>query len=750
MMLVILTDGSRRRVFSPEHAPLSLEPYHDLCYTTMLLVAFYFAISTLAEACQPDGDHAVTCQTDKCETVGDAEICTQCKAGGVPIDGFCWPFNAPQVVLAGCTGKDGADLASSATVCEKCDSGYFLFMGGCFKKGSESSQTLGDSICETAQDGRCTKCKADGNVFQNNADTVTLGNECVLCSDITQRDGVMGVAKCLQCTAPNSKKGAATCTACADGSFVSNKACVDCNQNCATCTGSTQNECASCKDGKYLKEDTHTCVAGTGDTCGANNYADKRTWRCKSCTEITDCDTCVYDEQLNGPKCKTCGSSKIVQTEIDGRASCVELNTCTENGQPGTHFRSDGNKKCIACSDTTTEVAQKDQGIAKCKTCTKADGATQPVCSVCLDGFYFDTTCKPCERNCKTCSAQNTCIDCIDGYFLNINACAEKCAEHCATCKKAGDINACTKCMPGYFLIDSTEGIKECALCTEVSKGGREGCSACSNTGGFKCTDCKANYQKEGSPDNCACRKTCEDETACGGTAGACDAKIVDSTGKTLNYCSLCGNPAAFPIDGKCTASKEGNQCSQGVCTQCAQGYFLYMGGCYSTANPPGNLMCKTANGGICTEAASDKYFAVFGAAKTDQSVLACGNPLGTAVGEKTYVGVLDCIACTGPEALVTDGMAAATCTACGEGRKPNKSGTGCAACSDANCRHCRVDGVCEECSSGFSLEGGKCVSTGGPNLSTGAIAGISVAAIVVVGGLVGFLCWWFICRGKA
>ena len=36
------------------------------------------------------------------------------------------------------------------------------------------------------------------------------------------------------------------------------------------------------------------------------------------------------------------------------------------------------------------------------------------------------------------------------------------------------------------------------------------------------------------------------------------------------------------------------------------------------------------------------------------------------------------------------------------------------------------------------------------PNLSSGAIAGISVAAVVVVGGLVGFLCWWFVCRGKA
>ncbi|ESU40412.1 Variant-specific surface protein [Giardia duodenalis] len=34
--------------------------------------------------------------------------------------------------------------------------------------------------------------------------------------------------------------------------------------------------------------------------------------------------------------------------------------------------------------------------------------------------------------------------------------------------------------------------------------------------------------------------------------------------------------------------------------------------------------------------------------------------------------------------------------------------------------------------------------------LSSGAIAGISIAVIAVVGGLVGFLCWWFVCRGKA
>ncbi|EFO61699.1 VSP [Giardia lamblia P15] len=220
-----------------------------------------------------------------------------------------------------------------------------------------------------------------------------------------------------------------------------------------------------------------------------------------------------------------------------------------------------------------------------------------------------------------------------------------------------------------------------------------------------------------------------------------------------MNYCSYCGGADDVPIDGRCVnkANANGNtECTAHKCPSCtAADYFLYMGGCYSTKKEPGNLVCTEAKDGKCI-APTSRYFAVPGAAKTGQSVLACGNPLGTTVDDKTYVGVKGCSQCTAPAQLEASGMAAATCTACGEGRKPNKSGTGCAACSDANCKHCRVDGVCEECSSGFGLEGGKCVSTGGPNLSTGAIAGISVAVVVVVGGLVGFLCWWFICRGKA
>eukprot|EP00701_Giardia_intestinalis_P000087 XP_001703911.1 VSP [Giardia lamblia ATCC 50803] len=72
--------------------------------------------------------------------------------------------------------------------------------------------------------------------------------------------------------------------------------------------------------------------------------------------------------------------------------------------------------------------------------------------------------------------------------------------------------------------------------------------------------------------------------------------------------------------------------------------------------------------------------------------------------------------------------------------------------CSVGDCKSCVMDDVCGECSDGFSIEGGRCVSSGTnrSGLSADAIAGISVAVVVVVGGLVGFLCWWFVCRGKA
>ncbi|EFO63115.1 VSP [Giardia lamblia P15] len=689
----------------------------------MLLIALCFMLSALAEGCQEHGDHVVTCQVNKCEIVNSIEICTECKAGGVPIDGFCWPASSPPAALAGCVP------GASSGVCTRCSSeGYFLFMGGCYKAGSTSSQTLGDSICETIQDGRCTKCKADGNVFQNKADSPALGSECILCSDTTGANKNTGVANCLKCTAPDSKEGAATCSECAAGTYKSpnGDTCTACDSPCKTCTAAGINKCTSCIAEYYLK-DENTCVNSGG--CGGNSYADELTMTCKACTTVHEqCTACSFDKAKGKPKCTDCGSNNTPRTSLDGTSTCVAktIEGCQGAGTPtAKEVFMKQDQTCALCNDNSVSTPGS-QGTLNCKTCTKSVSGTNPVCDECLEGYMKNSgnTCDACHSSCATCSLQD-------------------------------DKTKCQTCKTGFFL--KGEAPNECILCNDTTNGGREGCSVCSNDSGFKCTDCKTNYRKKGSSsDDYTCEKICEDETACGGTAGACDATVVDDQGNTKHYCSYCGEDNKFPIDGICTTEKGTNTCISHTCGSCAAGFFLYMGGCYDVSKAPGNYMCKiVGKEGICTEAANNKYFVVPGATSTEQSVLACANPLGTLAGGNAYVGVDGCSQCAAPDARSDGGMAVATCTACGEGKKPSKNGNGCVLCSVKDCKSCKADEKCEECSSGFSLENDKCVSAGasGGNksgLSTGAIAGIAVAAIVVVGGLVGFLCWWFICRGKA
>eukprot|EP00701_Giardia_intestinalis_P003843 XP_001707667.1 VSP [Giardia lamblia ATCC 50803] len=641
-----------------------------------------------------------------------------------------------------------------------------LFMGGCYKTESQP----GSEICTAAKDGLCTTCNTANGLFKNPATAPKSGSECILCWDTVGDGATKGVEGCATCTAPANNKGAATCTKCQDGYYKNAQTCVKCNEACLTCDGSGQNACTSCPEGKYLKTDSKTCVEASA--CAKGTYADEATRKCESCTAgsgaggtagVQECAACAYNKASGKLECSECtGGAKIPRVSLDGTSTCVAKDYAGCAGQDNALFIVEDKSKCLLCDDVETGTDPKDQGVAGCKACTKTSSA-KPTCTECLEGYKStgvgSVTCTPCHANCATCSAETA-------------------EDKCLTCKA------------GFFLVDVTGG-KKCVPCDSKTDNGIDGCAECDNsTGSLKCTKCKVNYKQSGTGP-VTCTKTCEDETACGGTSGACDAIVIDDKGNTKHYCSYCGDDSKVPIDGKCvdSGSINGNTCAKGVCTQCAQGYFLYMGGCYKVASPPGNLMCTEATtAGVCTEAANNKYFVVPGASNQNQSVLACGNPLGTLVGTqgtaKAYVGVLNCSQCTAPAALSDGGMAAAICTSCDSDRKPNRDGSGCFACAVSGCSHCNRDDMCEACNDGKKVSPGRkscvdkcpsnstdtdsvcvcddgyspdssgtsCVSmsTNRSGLSTGAIAGISVAVIAVVGGLIGFLCWWFLCRGKA
>ncbi|ESU37585.1 ATPase involved in DNA repair/chromosome segregation [Giardia duodenalis] len=125
------------------------------------------------------------------------------------------------------------------------------------------------------------------------------------------------------------------------------------------------------------------------------------------------------------------------------------------------------------------------------------------------------------------------------------------------------------------------------------------------------------------------------------------------------------------------------------------------------------------------------------------QSDSACSNALGTA-GCATCTGTGDaqtCLTCKDSAHFIQLDKKGCTSSCTGDGVIGDSAVTPkVCKCDSTNGYTLQSDGTCKKQSN----------NTNRGSLSTGAIAGISVAVIVIVGGLVGFLCWWFLCRGKA
>ncbi|ESU41536.1 Variant-specific surface protein, partial [Giardia duodenalis] len=301
---------------------------------------------------------------------------------------------------------------------------------------------------------------------------------------------------------------AAACNACQEGYFLSGQACTKCANTCVTCK-TDANTCTSCPEGKYLKDTG--CVADS--ECAGNTYPDPVTRTCKE-SGIADCTTCTYNATVSKPQCTACGGSKtLVKTEVDGTTTCVDAAGCATDNQPGSHFKTDDDK-CRLCSDDKTDASNApNKGIANCKTCTKNGNGQNPTCSACLDGYFYDGSSSVCTA----------------------------CGANCATCSEANNANKCSTCMAGFFL-KGTAGEGQCVPCGDTTQGGIDGCAECSGTAGsLKCTKCKPNRKPKSESGNYTCEeKTCEDETACGGTAGVCGAIVIGASGEMTCYCSQC------------------------------------------------------------------------------------------------------------------------------------------------------------------------------------------------------------------
>ncbi|EFO61959.1 VSP [Giardia lamblia P15] len=619
----------------------------------------------------------------------------------------------------------------------------------CEQSSSEEPGKCAQSKCDVVIGGSqyCSQCSKAGEAPVNGVCTAELdGNNCAtkICTQCAQGyflhkggcykiGGEVGSLICADTSSPGVRATAGVCEDCKSGYFKNPEAaanadsCISCGdqagftitggsgntykgvQNCATCQpperanpGSSQQKeamCESCVDGFF----------------GSNNCNQQCTDPCAACkTTATACTKCKP-----GPS-NTKEYFKVTNL-VEKTGECIAQDACTDTYFPTTDKA--GTKVCVTCNDET------NGGIKDCKTCISKDsvGIVKELtltCSTCKTDTnkpnVVGSQCFVCPNNdstkdCGKCSADNLCEECSGGKVLTPT---KLCLEDCSG-------------LPGYFM--DTEA-KQCVSCSKD-------CKECTGKA-TQCTACSPGrmlvYDKEGAYPYGTCVDQCVvAEGTVPGTCGTCGAKI----GGTA-YCSKCNVAAEVPVNGVCETNNARNApCAEadnaGGCNRCADGYFLFERGCYKTDKQPGMQVCSDATGsnGLC---------------KTCANGLPADN--GNCFAQKCH-------------------PSCKTCSTAGDASK-------CKVCADGYYRETAggTDGECKPCSQGkpgctlckHSDAGFTCLSTDPFNgdgddtkpvdppssnessLSTGAIAGISVAVIVVVGGLVSFLCWWFICRGKA
>ncbi|ESU40510.1 Variant-specific surface protein [Giardia duodenalis] len=586
----------------------------------------------------------------------------------------------------------------------------------------DASSNCGSANCEMVGTTQiCTNCVTG---------YVPINGKCVAkaasSSDITtagckKNDGGEADQTCGQCGAGyflhkggcyqiEGTPGSTICTTAGDAGI-----CQDCQAGYFKTPANveTSDSCIACGDttgvtvsGGATYKGVANCATCTAPQAGGSGG----TATCTACVDGKYGDTCATDCDANCKACKgtatqctSCKDSGNNQyfkegTNGDGTGTCV-----AEDGCGNTHFPVAADKKCYPCSNTDKG------GIASCQTCSKTE--TTLKCLTCSDPKKPNTTgtaCVACTiTDCANCNEENVCEACTNSKKLSPlkDACLDACPAgtydsqgvctfchlSCAECNGNANQDSCTACYPGHVL-NKTD----------------------SSTAGTCIPECTGRYAEN-----------CE--------AGMCTAVLGGS-----KYCSRCKS-GFVPVDGLCVsagtrAPPTGCTPGDGVCSSCTGTYFLQSGGCYLSTAYPGKTLCSSAQNGQCQT---------------------CAN------GQTQSSG--SCPACD-PTCATCETADTKQCKTCFSGYYLDSTAKACKKCSE-NSADGKITGVpnCVSCKEPSGASGTvTCYVTQSPTvdptdpsvnkggLSSGAIAGISVAVIAVVGGLVGFLCWWVVCRGKA
>ncbi|XP_037934689.1 furin-like protease 2 [Teleopsis dalmanni] len=408
--------------------------------------------------------------------------------------GVCWPCHESCETCAG-AGQDSCLTCAPAhlhvtdlAVClQVCPDGYY-------ENYDNKTCVPCEANCASCQDrpDYCTSCEHHLVMHEHKCYSAcplhtyeTEDYNCASCHSSCATCNGSAESQCITCRSGRFAFDGKCLNSCPDGYYADKKRqeCVSCPTGCATC--SINGFCLTCRE-NWTRNKKGKCIITGSENCDESEYYENN--HCHSCHST--CETCDGPTESN---CLSCPQSLLLQSS-----------RCVSSCDDGFYMEAG---ICAKCLHTCTQCVSR----MNCTSCAKGLQLQSGECrTTCADGYYSDRgTCAKCYLSCHTCSGprRDQCVQCPNGWQLAGGEChpecpegfyksefgCQKCHHYCKTCNGAGPL-ACTSC-PLHFMLDG--GL--CMEClgsqfydspTQTCKTCHDSCRSCSGPGQYSCQTC--------------------------------------------------------------------------------------------------------------------------------------------------------------------------------------------------------------------------------------------------------------------
>lgn len=422
------------------------DPTEDKCY--ICKEGYYLNLS---------GQCEIYTKTGCLGYVPNKDRCASCQGGFYMQDGKCGAYT-----VMNCRLHDPFDDA-----CLSCQTGYYLSGAECVKFTVKNCDTW------SPNSDRCLTCKKEFYLEGFDCKSYTISNcmeyhpkanMCVKCSGDNYFRNGLGLCQ-LSTIVPNCSVYAEyldECVACNTGYFLEDKMCVINPQGVFRCKEYLdETHCFRCEVPYYLRD--NQCLLSDTLVDGCSLYShDGICAQCLSghmligneCKPYTNNTCATWSSPEN---CLTCPTGKVLDTS-------KSTTTCEDIGIEfcsSANFSADGKHQCTMCNAGYYLFENECKATSSVPNCMEYTSETD--CKKCNTGFILSADFKTCSdiantvgANCAIGSqmADPVCSVCKEGFYFNTKGVCVSClVDGCAICDVINN-RKCRLCKSGYQMTE--------------------------------------------------------------------------------------------------------------------------------------------------------------------------------------------------------------------------------------------------------------------------------------------------------